>query len=223
MKSTIKAIQQAVGVKADGVFGEKTLEAVAARLQCTASVRVVQHCVGAVVDGKVGAESAAKIAGALGLYVWPSQAEVRSGRSIFGKAGDESNLVNVKPAYPLYFEGRNVSTVRVHKLIARHVEAAFKEIAEAYTPEEIHALGLDDYSGSFNHRTTASGKSLSMHSWGIALDFAAGKNAYHQTRKTASLAKPECEKFWKIWESHGAVSLGRERNFDWMHVQFATL
>lgn len=131
--------------------------------------------------------------------------------------------MTVKPAYPLYFEGRNVSTVRVHKLIARHVEAAFKEIAEAYTPEEIHALGLDDYSGSFNHRTTASGKSLSMHSWGIALDFAAGKNAYHQTRKTASLAKPECEKFWKIWESHGAVSLGRERNYDWMHVQFATL
>jgi hypothetical protein len=51
MKSTIKKIQQAVGVTADGVFGEKTLEAVAARLKCTADVRVVQHCVGAAVDG----------------------------------------------------------------------------------------------------------------------------------------------------------------------------
>lgn len=222
MKNTIKKIQRFVNVEPDGIFGNVTLQAVAKELKCDDTLRCVQHKVLAKVDGILGKETVSKIAGYLGL-MWPSQAEVRTGRSIFGKAGDESNLVSVKPAYPLYFEGKKVSTVRVHKLIARHVEAAFKEIAEAYTAEEIHALGLDDYSGSFNHRTTASGKSLSMHSWGIALDFAASKNAYSQTRKTASLARPECEKFWQIWESHGAVSLGRERDYDWMHLQFASL
>ena len=222
MKNTIKKIQRYVNVEPDGIFGNVTLQAVAKELGCDDSLRCVQHKVNAHVDGILGKETVNKIAGYLGL-MWPSQAEVRTGRSIFGKAGDESNLVHVKPAYQLYFEGKKVSSVRVHKLIARHVEAAFKEIAEAYTPEEIHKLGLDDYSGSFNHRTTASGKSLSMHSWGIALDFAAGKNAYSQTRKTASLARPECDKWWEIWESHGAVSLGRERDYDWMHLQFASL
>lgn len=222
MKNTIKRIQRVVKVESDGVFGDMTLQAVAKELDCAASMREVQRKVNARVDGILGKETVSKIAGYLGI-LWPSQAEVRSGRSIFGKAGDESNLVNVKPAYPLYFEGRKVSTVRVHQLIAGHVEAAFKEVAEAYTQDEIHALGLDDYSGSYNYRKTASGRSVSMHAWGIALDFAAGKNAYHQTRKTASLAKPECAKWWEIWERHGAVSLGRERDYDWMHLQFASL
>lgn len=222
MKNTIKEIQRFVNVEPDGVFGNVTLQAVAKELKCDDTLRCVQHKVLAKVDGILGKETVSKIAGYLGL-LWPSQAEVRAGRSIFGKAGDESNLVNVKPAYQLYFEGKKVSTVRVHKLIAKHVEAAFREIVDAYTVEEIHKLGFDDYSGSFNHRVTASGKSLSMHSWGIALDFAASKNAYSQTRKTASLARPECEQFWKIWESHGAFSLGRERDYDWMHLQFASL
>ena len=222
MKNTIKEIQRFVNVESDGIFGNVTLQAVAKELKCDADLRCVQQTVLAKVDGVLGKETVSKIAGYLGL-MWPSQAEVRTGRSIFGKAGDESNLVNVKPAYQLYFEGKTVSTVRVHKLIAKHVEEAFREIAEAYTAEEIHKLGLDDYSGSFNYRKTASGASLSMHAWGIALDFAAGKNAYHQSKKSASLARPECEKFWKIWESHGAFSLGRERDYDWMHLQFASL
>lgn len=223
MKSTIKKIQQAVGVTADGVFGEKTLEAVAARLKCTADVRVVQHCVGAVVDGKVGAETAAKIAGALGLHVWASQAEVRSGKSMFGRPGDESNLVNITPAYQLYYDGVPVKTIRVHKLVAKAVQEALEKVKAAYTPAEIHRLGLDDYGGSYNYRATASGKSMSMHAWGIALDFAPGENAYSMKSPKASLSRPECRAFWEAWESVGAVSLGRARNYDWMHVQFATL
>lgn len=222
MKNTIKKIQDAVEVEVDGVFGSLTLQAVAEKLKCTATIRCVQHCVGARVDGVLGQETVKKIAGFLGLE-WPTQAEVRTGRSIFGKAGDESNLAIVLPAYPLFFEGRLVKRIRVHKLIAEHVQAAFREVLEAYGLKKIKELGLDQYDGSFNYRKTASGKSISLHSWGIAIDFAAAKNAYSQTHKTASLARPECEKWWQIWESHGAVSLGRERDYDWMHLQFASL
>lgn len=222
MKNTIKKIQAAVGVDVDGVFGSLTLQAVAEKLKCTATVRCVQHCVGARVDGVLGQETVKKIAGFLGLE-WPTQAEVRTGRSIFGKAGDESNLALVSPAYPLYFEGRLVKCIRVHKLIAEHVQAAFREVLEVYGLKKIKELGLDQYDGSFNYRKTASGKSISLHAWGVAIDFAAAKNAYSQTHKTASLARPECEKWWQIWESHGAVSLGRSLDYDWMHLQFASL
>jgi len=33
----------------------------------------------------------------------------------------------------------------------------------------------------------------------------------------------DCEAFWKAWEEEGWLSLGRSRNFDWMHVQACRL
>ena len=35
--------------------------------------------------------------------------------------------------------------------------------------------------------------------------------------------KADYDKWWEFWEEEGAVSLGRARDFDWMHVQFARL
>lgn len=223
MTNTIKQIQKCVGVTVDGDFGNKTLAAVAQRLGCAESVRVVQHVVGADVDGVVGKETASKIAVALGLFVWPSQAEVRSEKSIFGKPGRETNLVNIEPPYQLYYEGRPVKSIRVHKLIAKAVLTALEKIKAAYSSAEISRLGLDDYGGSYNYRLSKGGNSFSMHAWGIALDFAPSKNALKTKAPHASLSKPECRAFWEAWESVGAVSLGREKNYDWMHVQFATL
>lgn len=222
MTKTIKKIQKHLDIDVDGVFGNQTLEAVAAKLGVVASLRVIQHTVGAHVDGIFGPNTAAHIAVAFGLE-WPTQAEVRSGKSIFGKAGDVANLVNIVPPYPLYFEGREVKTIRVHKLIKNAVLEALNKIKNAYTPAQIHTYGLDDYSGSFNYRPTASGKSLSMHAWGIALDFAAASNGYSTHSPYASLSRPECRAFWEAWESVGAVSLGRARDYDWMHLQFAAL
>ena len=149
---------------------------------------------------------------------WPSQSEVRSGKSIFGAAGDEGNLVNISPAYPLYYEGKQVKTIRVHRLIASEVEAAFKEILSYYGPAKIKDLHLDRYSGSYNNRSTTSGKSKSMHAWGIALDFDAENNSYSTKAPKAALSKPECEEWWRIWETHGGLSLGRHSGVDWMHV-----
>lgn len=222
MNNTIKRIQEAVGTTPDGVFGPMTLAAVAQRLNVAMTLRVVQKRVGAAVDGIFGPETANKIYAALGLG-WPSQADVRSGKSIFGKAGDESNLVSITPPYQLYYEGNPVRTIRVHKLVANAVREALEEVLEYYGVERIHELGLDDYSGSYNYRATASGKRLSMHAWGIALDFAADKNTYAMKKPHASLSRPECDKWWEIWEAHGATSLGRARNYDWMHLQFASL
>lgn len=197
MKETIKAVQKKLGVTVDGIAGKKTWAAIAAALGVTNTKAVVKK--------------------------WPSQAIVRSGVSIFGKPGDESQLVNIKPAYQLYYCGNPVKTIRVHKLIAADVEAALKEILAHYGLAEIKRLGLDQYSGSYNYRKSTNGSSLSMHAWGIALDFAAEKNTYAMKKPKASLSHPDCEMWWKIWEKHGAVSLGRECNYDWMHLQFARL
>lgn len=195
----------------------------------TETIKLVQKKLGVTVDGIAGKNTWAAIAKALGVNTTttstnlPTQAQVRKGTSIFGKAGDESNLVNIKPPYQLYYCGKPVKTIRVHKAIAERVEAALKEILDYYGIEAIKQLGLDQYSGSYNYRKSTGSSSLSMHAWGIALDFAAEKNAYSMKKPQASLSIPACEMWWKIWEKHGAVSLGRELGYDWMHLQFCRL
>lgn len=114
-------------------------------------------------------------------------------------------------------------SIRVHRLIAKHVQEALAEVLAAYGQETIRRLGLDVYGGSYNYRATSSGAALSMHAWGIALDFSPAANALHYKAPRASLSHPDCNKWWEIWERHGAVSLGRECDYDWMHLQFARL
>lgn len=193
MKAKIKAIQRAVNVTADGVIGPQTLAAIAARL------------------------------GLREEYVWPTQAQVRDGSSMFGRAGDENNLMSLVPPYALFYEGKQVKTIRVHKAIAEAVMGALKEVLKVYGPKRIKELGLDQYGGCYNYRNGTNSASLSMHAWGVAIDWAPGKNGYSVKKPYASLSSKDCEAWWEIWEKYGAVSLGRERDFDWMHVQFARL
>ncbi len=193
MKTCIRRIQQHLGVAADGIIGPQTLQALSRALG-------IPH-----------------------TPAWPAQSEVRKGTSIFGAPGQEDALVNILPAYPLYFEGQQVRSIRVHRLIAPHVQQALCEVLEYYGEEEICRLGLDQYGGSYNYRPTSSGNALSMHAWGIALDFAPRSNGLKVRAPRATLSHPDCEAWWQIWEKHGAVSLGRECNYDWMHLQFARL
>ncbi len=193
MKEDIRRIQRKLGVTADGILGPQTLAAIARTL------------------------------GIAPLPQWPTQAEVRRGTSLFGRPGNEGELVSITPAYPLLYEGKAVRSIRVHRAIARHVQEALAEVLAHYGQAEIHRLGLDLYGGSYAYRSTSKGSALSMHAWGIALDFSPAANAYATRAPRASLSHPDCEAWWRIWESHGAVSLGRERDYDWMHVQFARL
>ncbi len=193
MKTSLQRIQKKLGVEADGVLGTRTLSA---------------------------------LHSALGIAeppVWPTQAEVRRGTSLFGRPGNEGVLVNLIPAYPLLYEGTPVRSIRVHEHIARHVQDALREVLAHYGQAEIERLGLDQYGGSYNYRNTSTGSALSMHAWGIALDFAPATNAYATRAPRATLSHPDCNAWWDIWESHGAVSLGRTHGYDWMHVQFARL
>ncbi len=193
MKTSLQRIQKKIGVEADGILGPQTLSA---------------------------------LHRALGITVpplWPTQEEVRSGSSRFGAPGNEGSLVSVVPAYPLCYEGKVVRSIRVHQYIARDVQEVFREVLAHYGQAEIERLGLDQYGGSYAYRNTSRGRALSMHAWGIALDFAPQSNAYDTRAPRASLSHSDCAAWWDIWESHGAVSLGRECGYDWMHVQFARL
>lgn len=221
-----KPVQRELGLVPDGLPGPKTLAAVALRLRCHEIWSAVQAAVRVTPDGIPGPQTARAVAVALHVTlppVWPTQADVRSGTSIFGRPGDEGCLVSLTPPYPMYYEGKVVQTIRVHQQIAGAVHAALAEVLEVYGLDRIRALHLDQYGGSYNNRSTATGMSKSMHAWGIALDFDPERNAYSCRAPHAGLSRPDCVEWWRIWEAHGAVSLGRERDYDWMHVQFARL
>lgn len=48
-----------------------------------------------------------------------------------------------------------------------------------------------------------------------------GTNKLLWDRNRAGFAHPDYDAWWRCWEAEGWVSLGRARDFDWMHVQAA--
>lgn len=149
---------------------------------------------------------------------WPTQASVPQ---FYGPIGQ--NQVKVTPPYQLYlYDSRTkVKTISLHTKVAASAERVLNRVLSAYSSEEINKLRLNRYFGSLNVRKMKGGKSWSMHSWGIALDFDANYNQLRWGKDRASFAKAVYDPWWEAWESEGWVSLGRERNYDYMHVQAA--
>ena len=65
------------------------------------------------------------------------------------------------------------------------------------------------------------GSRKSTHAWGIAVDLDPENNRLRWGCDRALFARNEYKAFWEIVEDHGATSLGRSANYDWMHFQFA--
>ena len=195
MKEHWKLIQQHLGLDADGIPGPRTAQA----LMEKPGIRQPEHA-------------------------WPSQEEVRSGKSVFGRAGDESNMTSIRLPYIMrlaWERNTTVSTMRCHKLVAEPLLRIFRATLDHYGMEKIRELGLDLYGGCFNNRPIRGGSRPSLHAWGIAIDMDPERNTLYMSAPEAVFSGPEYDAFWSIVEKEGAFSLGRERNYDWMHFQFA--
>lgn len=157
---------------------------------------------------------------------WPHQSEVAA---FFGPPGEPA-CTNGKVTLPMPFSlawelDTKVRRFSCHSKVATALNAIFNQAYAHYGEARFVELRLNLYGGCFELRKmrNTSGGTLSMHSWGIAVDLDPERNQLKWGRDKAVFAKPEYEPFWKIVEAQGAVSLGRVRNFDWMHFQFATL
>ncbi len=143
----------------------------------------------------------------------------------FGPVG-ESNLVSIKFPYAMklaWAPYSKVTSTKCHKKVADSAVKVLTNVLTHYGEAKIAELKLDVFGGCYNMRPIRGGTKFSMHSWGVAFDFDPSRNQLNWGRDKATFAKPAYDAWWQMWEAEGWVSLGRERNFDWMHVQAARI
>jgi plasmid stabilization system protein ParE len=151
------------------------------------------------------------------------------------EAWEGQNIRRVAPpdGWLLYYKAGNglvlVSSIRLHRLLEASFRAALDDIWEhaeraagaAATTDEIrawlHRRRLDQHSGSFNFRRIMGGRRLSLHSYGIAIDW----DANHNPRKKP-LTKTLPGWWYQIRHDRGWLDGCTFRTPDPMHVQFAS-
>jgi len=138
----------------------------------------------------------------------------------------ERQLVMIDLPFPMRLDWALSTTVKraqLHKKCADSALVALNRILSHYGYDRLRELGLDRTAGTYNHRRMRGGTSWSMHAYGCAWDFYAGKNGLNTKCPQALFCGSEYKAWLDIWESVGWVSLGRAIGRDYMHVQAARL
>lgn len=145
------------------------------------------------------------------------------------------NLVKLIPPYQLYYpkeilrNGKKVMVPRatkwqaltVHKKCAESLNICLTGIKEAFTQDEIQKYDLDICGGTWVFRLMRSGRSLSIHSWGAAIDLSHLINYYGRPYSEGKGMMPQ--KAVGIFRAQGWVWGGRWKTGDAMHFQASTL
>ena len=210
--SALKAFEKAHGLAVDGLADPKVVQA----LRASASA----------VSPKVFAElpdrdSAGPETFQPSATVWPREAGCMT---FYGPVGASQIKVEIPFDMVLaWSKSTRIRTITLHTKVAASARGVFERIAGTYSARERASLGIDLFGGSLNVRRKRGGRGYSMHSWGIAIDFDPERNQLDVHKPRARLSHPDAVPFWLAWESAGWLSLGRARDFDWMHVQAARL
>ncbi|WP_342358522.1 M15 family metallopeptidase [Terrarubrum flagellatum] len=165
------------------------------------------------------------------MPAWPSQSpsamnefygDPDSGRD--GRADPawmSANLVRVKPPYRMRWSwGGEVATLTVHKKCAESLLRVLDGVAKHYGSQDaIEQARMHLCGGAFNFRLKRGGSTLSIHSWGAAIDLDPERNAFGRRYRTSlgMMPQPVVELFAaEGWEWGGLWSKP-----DAMHFQAA--
>ena len=155
---------------------------------------------------------------------WPKQTPQENLFRFYGEVGE--NQASVDLPYPLKLAWKKTTVVnrfQCHEKVQDSLQRVLSRVLNHYGTEEIKRLRLDLWGGCLNVRKMRGGTKYSTHSWGIAVDFDPERNQLKWGRDRAHFAHPDYDMWWSLWEEEGWISLGRHRNFDWMHIQAAKL
>jgi len=143
----------------------------------------------------------------------------------YGPVGENQTLLTLPYTLKLAWDSSAVvKRLTCNVKVAESVYSIFEQTLKLYGERELRRLKLDVFGGCLNVRKMrGSATSWSIHSWGAAIDLDPDNNQLKWDKTKATFAKKDYEPFWKIVEAEGWVSLGRQKNYDWMHFQAATL
>ncbi|MGD9726052.1 MAG: peptidoglycan-binding protein [Nitrospira sp.] len=216
-RTAVRAFQRYSKLDDDGILGPRTWEALfPTRPKGTTTTTVVPPQ--APGSGTVLMPS---VVTALVRNRWPRQKDVPA---FYGPVG--KNQVKVPIPFKLWIAWdlrKSVQSMTVHQKVASSVARCYQAALDHYGAQKIADLDLDVWGGSLNVRKMRGGTSYSMHSWGIAIDTDPANNQLKWNHTKAKFARAEYKPWFEIWEAEGWLSLGRARDYDWMHVQAAQL
>jgi hypothetical protein len=147
---------------------------------------------------------------------WPKQ-DYTSMVNFYGPIGENQTQLDVP--YKLKLAWAPSTTLRkitCNERVAKSLYTILENTLKTYGEKEIVKLRLDLFGGCLNVRKMRGGSAWSIHSWGAAIDLDPDHNQL-------KWGKAVYNGFWQIVEDEGWTSLGRERNYDWMHFQAAKL
>ncbi|MEX0966300.1 MAG: M15 family metallopeptidase [Bacteroidia bacterium] len=155
---------------------------------------------------------------------WPKQTPESEIIAFYGQVGQRQTTINVPYPHKLAWDkSKVINRFSCHEKVHDSMLRVLTKVFNHYGLDEIQRLRLDLWGGCLNVRKMRGGSRYSTHSWGMAVDYDPERNQLKWGRDRASFAKPEYAMWWKFWEEEGWVSLGQQRNFDWMHIQAAKL
>lgn len=191
----------------------------------------IQSKLGLVADGIPGPRTAAAVAEALDVAPAPSPALGAFPRDrqadlfdYFGEPG--LHQVRLAMPFPLRIDwdlDKTITSFSCHEKVHDSLKRIFERTLAEYGLDRIRELNLDRFGGCLNVRKKRGGSTWSTHAWGAAVDLWPEANALRWDHTRAAFARPAYGPFWEIVESEGWTSLGRARDFDWMHFQAPTL
>lgn len=153
---------------------------------------------------------------------WPAEQPQDRLTRFYGQVGENQVLLDLPYTHRLSWDLRTTTNrMSCHQKVAPSIRRVLENVLKHYGKDGIEELRLDVFGGCFNKRRKRGGTSWSTHAWGIALDYDPDNNTLHMGRDKATFALPQYDKWWDFWEAEGWVSLGRTKNYDWMHVQAA--
>lgn len=181
-RAQIIAMQERIGVEPDGFWGPRSIAA------CQRHLRALMP----------------KDAN------WPSQSQAAL-QGFYGSPGDESKLVRMAlPAGTLY-DGKPVTSTRVHARCAESLSRVLQAIASS-PQRDI----LKEFAGVFNNRPMRGGSLPSLHARGAAIDLDPDTNRLSQSWPVSATMPLEV---MEHFAAEGWVGLGWLIGRDSMHFQ----
>jgi hypothetical protein len=168
---------------------------------------------------------------------WPTQADVLAYRSPYGDprgrggktpsaAWEAANLIFIPPPFPMRMGKIIVNRVRIHRHCAPSLARVLADIYRAAggNLETLKSWGVMEFGGAYNFRPMRGLTTLSMHSFGCAIDLDPARNGLgdstpHFARVPAVLEAFRREGWTWGGDWDGDGSSADQRRHDGMHWQ----